>query len=109
MKTRSCSEQLHNMWQLSMGPNDEPSLLTFLQSGDLPRVLSYPKGRANMKVEPAVGDRVVITCKGMERALGIIQYGFHQTQRGLVANVIVTDIVYEMTPRRGQRRNWTQL
>lgn len=97
------------MWQLSMGPKDEPSLLTFLQSGDLPRMLSYPKGRANMKVEPAVGDRVVITCKGKERALGIIQHGFYQTQRGLVANVVITDIVYELTPRRGQRRNWTQI
>jgi hypothetical protein len=58
------------MWQLSMGPRDEPSLLTFLQSGDLPRMLSYPKGRANMKVEPAVGDHVVITCKARNELLG---------------------------------------
>lgn len=97
------------MWQLSLGPADEPSLLTFLQAGDLPRMLSYPKGSANMKVVPAVGDRVVITCKGRERALGIIQHGFYETSRGLVANVVVTDIVYEQTPRRGQRRNWTQI
>ena len=102
-------------WQLSMGVEDFDFIIDFLNNNDLPNTIKYEKGSANMVVEPALNDRVLITCRAKLIAKGYIYETFYNEYNPFVdrsaiyATVMIDQIVYEQPYLRGQRRNWTRI
>jgi hypothetical protein len=62
---------------------------------------------------PAVGDRVVITCRAKVMAKGFIYESFHDAynpyfnKTELYATIMIDQIVHDRPHMKGQRRNWT--
>lgn len=103
------------MWQLSTGPGDYPwlsGLIDKINTG-APPILKYARGSAVMKLMPAVGDKVSITCRAkLLLKVTIIttfesEYNPHLGIYEEYATVLVGDIVNPPTYMKGQRRNWT--
>ena len=102
-------------WQLSMGVDDFDFIIDFLNNNDLPNTIKYEKGSANMVVEPALNDRVLITCRAKLIAKGYIygtfrdEYNPFLDTSAIYATIMIDQIVYEQPYLRGQRRNWTMI
>ena len=101
------------IWQLSMGVEDFDFIIEFLNNNELPNTIKYEKGSANMKILPALNDRVCITCKAKIIAKGYIYETFHNEYNpfldssAIYATIMIDEIVYDQPYLKGQRRNWT--
>ena len=96
-------------WQLSLGPIDEQHIKTviFMYANNMLSAFDYPKGNANMKEEPEIGDRVIATCKSRKILRGFILQPFHMKEGRLVASVMIESL--EDGYKKGYRRNWAKI
>jgi hypothetical protein len=102
-------------WQLSMGPNDFDFIIDFLNNNDLPNTIKYEKGDVNMLDEPALNDKVLITCRDKLIARGYIYKSFHSDYNPFLDSVAIyaTVMIDEILPQRPHMAikggNWTRV
>ncbi len=97
------------LWQLSLGPIDEPYIDNLIMTKDLPFLFYYPKGDAKMADEPKINDDVLISCKAKLIAQGKIIREFHKVNNVMSALIQVNEIAYDKPYLKGYRRNWMKI